>query len=204
MGRKKHSIVFKAGRYVTNLLIKSLPRDLLFHNLHHTTNVVRGVRDITKHLDITKEQQEILLLAAWFHDTGFIHTYEGHEAESEKLAKAFLSKANYPSEKLELVLSCIRSTRMPQQPSNILEQVICDADMYHLSLPEYCHLHKLLREEWRTAMNKEWTDRGWIQENIAFLNGHYYWTSYGRDVLQKQKEMNIVKCEELLDEAGKN
>ena len=198
---KKQSIVFKAGRYVTSLLINSLPRDMLFHNLHHTTNVVRGVRDITNHLDITKKQQEILLLAAWFHDTGFIHTYQGHEAESEKLAKAFLSKVNYDSEKLESVLNCIRSTQMPQQPSNILEQVICDADMYHLSLPEYCHLHKLLREEWRINMHKEWTDQEWIQENLAFLREHHYWTTYGQELLQKHKILNIEKCQELLEEA---
>ena len=47
------------------------------------------------------------------------------------------TKENYPTEKMESVLACIGATIMPQQPTNLLEEIICDADLYHLSLDEY-------------------------------------------------------------------
>jgi len=198
MKKTKHSITFLAGKHVAKLLIEQLPSELVFHNFHHTVNVVRGVRDISKNLGLSKEQKEILLLAAWFHDTGLTKCYQGHEAESQNLAKSFLQTANYPEEKLEQVLACIAATKMPQAPTNLLEQVICDADLYHLSLMEYCHLQALLRAEWEKVLEKSYTDKAWTLENLTFINKHQYWTTYGKMVLQKGKELNIEKCERLL------
>jgi len=196
--RKRPSIVFLAGRHVTRRLIKELPSDLLFHNLHHTMNVVRGVREIIKYEKVDKVQQEILFLAAWFHDTGFIHCYQGHEQESQHLATAFLEQQNYPLEKIALVVACIQATKMPQAPANLLEQIICDADLYHLSLPEYYHLQKLLLEEWKRVFKKTYTDQEWAKENCVFLQHHHYWTAYGRTVLRDRKALNLEKCQQAL------
>jgi len=192
--KRKNSLTFLAGKYVAKLLIENSSSDLLFHNLHHTVNVVRGVRDISKQLGLDKTQKEILLLSAWFHDSGLIKVYKGHEVISQKLAKTFLESHQYPEEKLAQVLSCIAATTMPQAPKNLLEQVICDADLYHLSLEEYSHLQALLLEEWRRVLDKKCSNQEWIIENLNFLNHHHYWTSYGQICLQKGKEINIEKC----------
>lgn len=192
--KKKNKISFLAGRHIANLLIRELPSDLLFHNFQHTVNVVRGVRTICKNLGLSKEQKEILLLAAWFHDSGLTKTYKGHEVESQNLAKSFLEKHNYPEEKLSQVLACIGATQMPQAPTTLLEKVICDADLFHLSSMEYYHLQVLLLEEWRRVLNKDCTIAEWASENLTFLEEHHYWTTYGQDVLQAGKELNIEKC----------
>ena len=44
-------------------------------------------------------------------------------------------------------MGCIAATKMPQKPEGVLQQIICDADLFHLSLPEYIYLQKLLLEE---------------------------------------------------------
>ena len=72
MIRKNHSITFLAGRYITRLFAAKLSDDLVFHNFNHTSNVVRGVKNIGRHLHIGKEQKELLFLSAWFHDSGHI------------------------------------------------------------------------------------------------------------------------------------
>ena len=146
-------------------------------------------------------QKEILLLAAWFHDSGLIKTYQGHENESQHLAKSFLQAANYPDEKLVQVLACIAATKMPQAPQNLLEEVICDADLYHLSLLEYCHLQALLRAEWEQVLGKTYTNSAWMTENLDFLAKHQYWTTYGKAVLQEGKEINIEKCKRLFEDS---
>ena len=89
---KKHKIQFLAGKYIAQLFTKELSPNLLFHNFHHTANVVRGVRELSKHLGLVKEEKEILLLAAWFHDSGHTICYADHEIESQKIAKAFLEE----------------------------------------------------------------------------------------------------------------
>ena len=110
--KRTPSLVFLAGRYVTRLLIENLPADLLFHNLHHTMNVVRGVRDIIKHTKVNREQREILLLAAWFHDTGLLYRYKGHEIESQRIATDFLTQHHYSAEKMAVVAACIQATQI--------------------------------------------------------------------------------------------
>lgn len=191
MSSKKESIQFLAGSYITRLMAKQLPPNLLFHNFHHTANVVRGVQIIGKRSNLTAEQLEILVIAAWFHDSGHIHTYKGHELESQKLATAFLEKKGYPNEKLVQVLDCIAATTMPQRPKNMLEKVICDADLYHLSLEEYPHLQHQLREEWERVLDKKYTEEAWQAENLTFLQNHQYFTDYGQQALQKRKLKNI-------------
>ena len=182
------SIIYRASHYVTRLFIDQLPTDRLFHNLHHTTNVVRGVLDIGCAEGVTPEEQETLLLAAWFHDTGHTRVYHDHETESQYIARDFLERVGYPAYRIEPVLACIGATRLPQQPENKLQQIICDADLYHLSMPAYDNIQELLREEWRRALDIEFTDEEWKVENLNFLTNHTYFTEYGKTVLQKRKE----------------
>ncbi len=201
MSNKHRSLTFLAGKYISRLFVEKLPGDLVFHNFHHTTNVVRGVKEISRHLHIGHEQREILLLAAWFHDSGHTVKYIGHEAVSQQIAKAWLIKENYPTTKLQQVLACIAATHLPQQPTTLLQEIICDADLYHLSLGEYCHLQFQLREEFKRIFKKEYTDVQWMEENLAFINNHHYFTTYGQAVLEERKQHNKEMCEQLLKES---
>lgn len=198
MIRSNHNIPFLAGRYIARLFASRLPGNLVFHNFHHTVNVVRGVKDIGRHLQLDAAQKEILLLAAWFHDSGHVVKYMGHEEESQQLAKVWLLKENFPKDKTAQVLACIAATCMPQRPKDLLQQVICDADLYHLSMGEYCHLQFQLREEWKRVLQKEYSDITWMEENLSFINEHQYFTEYGQSVLEKRKQKNLKLCEQLL------
>ncbi len=197
MIRSNHSLPFLAGRYIARIFASKLSGDLVFHNFHHTVNVVRGVKDIGRHLQLDKAQKEILLLAAWFHDSGHVVKYIGHEEESQRLAQEWLSREGFPPGKIDQVLDCIGATKMPQQPKNLLQKVICDADLFHLSLGEYCHLQFQLREEWRRIFNREYSDLGWMEENLSFIHDHQYFTEYGRKVLEARKQRNLQLCEQL-------
>ena len=75
----------------------------------------------------------LLQLATWFHDTGYSEGPEEHEERSCVNAENFL-KGKIPDADLEIVKGCIRSTKVPQRPTSILEQIICDADLSHLGM----------------------------------------------------------------------
>lgn len=189
MSTRQKSLLYRAGRYVTQLLIRELPKDRVFHNLHHTINVVQGARKIGRAEGLGDVDLEIVLLAAWFHDTGHIRVYAGHEAESMKIAEAWLKREQYPTDRIPRVLRCIEVTTMPQRPETTVEKVICDADLYHLSFNTYDHYQEMLREEWRRELGVEVSDEDWDKQNTDFLTSHRYFTEYGKEVLECQKSV---------------
>jgi len=189
MSQRPSSLTYRSGRFVARLLISKLPQDRLYHNLHHTINVIQGVLVIGRAEDINPEDMENLLLAGWFHDTGHVKIYEGHEWASADIARTYLTEQGFLKERIDVVERCILATQMPQEPSDLLEQIICDADMYHLAMPTYEQTQELLREEWSMVLGKEYTDEAWDAENRKFLKDHQYFTKYGREVLQPMKEI---------------
>ncbi len=52
------------------------------------------------------------------------------------MAAIFLTTKQYHKDKMKMVTDCIESTRFPQQPYNQLQEVLRDADFYHLAKPD--------------------------------------------------------------------
>ena len=57
---------------------------------------MEATRQIAAGYELTEQEIEILILAAWFHDIGYIEGAEAHEERSCKYAKAFLEENNVP------------------------------------------------------------------------------------------------------------
>ena len=73
------NLVFKAENFVIELLNKKLSNKFTYHNLSHTQRVVEKTKELAKIKKITIEDTEKLLIASWFHDTGFTINPENHE-----------------------------------------------------------------------------------------------------------------------------
>jgi len=80
--KKQSPIVQKAEAYVFSLIRDKLPPNYIYHNYNHTVDVVESVIEIAEGSELSKEETEMVVLAAWFHDTGFIEVYDGHEEEA--------------------------------------------------------------------------------------------------------------------------
>lgn len=181
--------------YVLEILSGKLPNDMGFHNVMHTQEVVKAAIEIAGECHFTPKQLEIVTLAAWFHDCGYTTTYTNHEDSSKTIAADFLNRNNYPTECIEQVLACIEATRFPQYPKSPEEEVLADADVYHFTKPNYPKYEQRLRKEFAIYFGKTYTDKEWDETNYALLKSHSYYTDYGKNVLQKFKEVNIEKLE---------
>ncbi len=155
--------------YVRDLLKTELPKTLVFHNIKHTLEVVNAAAEIGSHCNFTSEQINIVQVAAWFHDCGYTQTYIGHEAISQELAKDFLLRDSYPPDFVTRVLECIEATKYPQLPFSIESMVLCDADLYHFTRPNYHWYEEALRKEFQEYFDKHQTDAGWAQTNCDML-----------------------------------
>jgi len=78
------AIIKKAEAFVSLLFEREASEILAFHNLEHTRTVVRAVKEIAAATRISAREQEILILAAWFHDCGYLFQYSDHEEEGKK------------------------------------------------------------------------------------------------------------------------
>ena len=148
MNDNKAHILNEAQAYVTELFHKEVDPMFVFHNLEHTQQVARAADEIAAHYQLGDEDRLVLLLAAWFHDTGFSNGQaEEHEKESILLATEFLLSQNVDSEIIQRVSSCIQATRMPQSPLSQVEKIMCDADLYHLGTQDFKKMNASLKTE---------------------------------------------------------
>jgi predicted metal-dependent HD superfamily phosphohydrolase len=187
------SIIERVEIYMSQFLKTEIAADLYFHNIIHTREVVEAVTDIGIHEGLNADELEPLKVAGWFHDAGYCCKYLGHEDESIRIARAFLSDQDYPVDKVSLVISCIEATRYPQKPQDLYAEILCDADLYHFSCKDYNSHEQNLRKEWAVYLNKQYTDQQWVEENCYLLSIHNYFTRYGKEVLQAKKEQNMIK-----------
>jgi predicted metal-dependent HD superfamily phosphohydrolase len=195
MAESNKSITEDASDYVFDLMKSKLPGMYVYHNNKHTEEVVEAARKIGNKSGLTAEELELVALAGWFHDVGFTERSENHEDVSIEIAKKFLKENNYKEENIERVVGCINATRYPQSPKNLLEEIICDADLFHLGTRDYGDKSDLLRVEWEKTNNRQYSEIEWLKINIDFLTTHKYFTRYARKALDESKTEMLVKLQ---------
>lgn len=181
--------------YVFDLFKNSLSQDAVYHNFNHTLQVVEASQEIAVAEKVSDSDLEILLIAAWFHDTGYVKGYEKHEEESKKIAKEYLLEHGFADDKIQRVMDVIDATVMPQAPKSTLDKIICDADLFHLGMDNYSKKANLMRSEIEQLCGKSFTDLEWMQENNTFLTSHNYFTNYAFEKLNEQKTLNRLKVQ---------
>lgn len=195
------NIVAKSQAHVSGLLNGSLPAWAVYHNIDHTEEIVRAARTIAQGCKLSKSETEIVELAAWFHDVGYTTTAAEHEEKGAQLAAEFLWANGYPQERLEKVVGCILATKVPQQPKNELEAVVCDADLIHLGKKRFFARSNLLRMEIERRTGKPFTDIEWLQKNIEFASQATFHTAYAKEEFTARRIKNLATLQEQLREA---
>src|SRR5262245_2859225 len=125
------SLLAVARDYATEILINKISKNVSYHNLEHTQRVVAACEEMADYYQLQPEDREALVIAAWFHDTGFSSgKSQGHEEVSKQIATDFLGQHGASPSLTTKVINCIDATRMPQSPGSLIEQIICDADLF--------------------------------------------------------------------------
>ena len=184
--------------YVDTLFKEESPNENVYHDATHTREVVEAVQKIGSASGLSKEDLEIVTIAAWFHDTGYVVKGNGHEEISAENAKYFLSKHNYDKDKTDKVIKCILATKVPHDPKNLLDEVICDADLHHLGKKSFFDRNELFRVENEVKNDKTFNEVEWLRNNINFFFKHKFFTEYARNKYEDQKNENLLKIQKKL------
>jgi class 3 adenylate cyclase/HD superfamily phosphodiesterase len=180
--------------YMLDWLTKNLPDNLYYHGVHHTKNVNRHAEFIALAEKVNTESLFLLKTAALFHDAGFATQYEHNEQIGADMAIEILPKFQYSQKQIDTIVSLILSTKVPQNPTTLLEKIVCDADLFYLGDDNFHdiadNLMSELTERERVKDRKEWDA---IQ--IAFLKEHRYFTETARRLQRPGKQMHLNEIE---------
>ncbi|MDP2685610.1 MAG: HD domain-containing protein [Aequorivita sp.] len=193
-----NELIIKAEKYCKELLNNGRCNLLQFHNYCHTAEVAHNANLIAQKSNLTDAEREMVVISAYFHDVGNIETASGHEKLSCTIAREFLQKQNFPEEKISIVEHTILSTEMGREPTNLLEEILNDADFSHLGMTTFTERNRLLREEWETFLDMTFTDKEWITLNIKFLEQHHFYTEVAQKIFGKQKSANLIKFKQAI------
>lgn len=185
--------------YVYNLLEKKLSATIYFHTLDHTERVYRAVKKISKAEKIPKAERYLLYIAALFNDAGFSISYTNHEEESALLAHKYLRDKNFTERQLRIIDRLINSTKSGVAPVTKLQKILCDANVAYVGDVEYFYYADLLRKE-REHNEEDYspTDLQWAEENLQFLQQHYFFSRAATKLYQENKLKNIRKARKSL------
>jgi predicted metal-dependent HD superfamily phosphohydrolase len=195
----RNTLIHKARAHVEALLKAAKPEWVTYHNFEHAKAVAKASKIIGTACRLSPEDLEGAILAAWFHDAGYVEAIESHEEKSVEIATSFLRENGYPETKIARVAGCIRATKMPQNPKTLMEKVLCDADISHLASKDFPEVSELIRLEIEHHMGRKLGEAEWLTMNIVFVAGHQYHTDYARSKYAPQHAANVAALKERLD-----
>jgi adenylate cyclase len=175
------------------ILIKleaELPKRYYYHSFSHTIDMHDSAARIAEFESISEDDKEFVLVAALFHDAGFIIDRENHEMHSCTIAKQLLPQFEYDPNEIDAICNLIMATQMPVKPKNKLEEIICDADLDYLGREDFKTIGDLLYRELSEEGSVEGLD-AWNQMQIRFLNNHRYYTTFSQNHRESTKQENL-------------
>jgi len=167
-----------------------LPPYLTYHNIQHTKNVVEATKYLAEKEKLNAEEIHTLVTAALLHDSGFLKGYDNHEELSCEIARKLLPDHKYSAKQIETVCELIMATKTPQKPEGLLQEILCDADLFYLGSDEYFEGSERLHSEWKAA-GKINEKPDWNKTQIDFLKKHRYFTLTAIREREQKKQENL-------------
>ena len=138
----------KFERWIREMFENRQKSEVCYHNMDHSLQIVKKVAEIGEYYNLSKEEKEDLYVAGWMHDIGYWEGKgEGHEIKGSEMAQKYLIELGLNQERVDRIKSLILATKVPQNPKNLLVEIICDADLFHLSSEGFFEQTLLLKKE---------------------------------------------------------
>lgn len=188
-----HQILENIKLHTLNYFEHHHDKDLVYHDLQHTKAVVANATHIANHYQLNNEDFFVVITAAWLHDIGYFIDKTNHEEAGAAAADDILKEFNVDAALIEKVQGCIIATKIPQNPTGLLQEIVCDADLFHLGTEQFPDRSKLLRKEIELIKHVNFDKKQWRQKNIEMLQSHHYFTDYAKLLLNGQYQKNLDK-----------
>ena len=190
-------------QYIKALFRDELPSGIKYHDADHTLHPTNGVVAVANRIAITENisenDRELLITAAYFHDTGYIREYDKNEPIAARMAGRILKLIGYKPEEIEKIQKMILSTDLECEPKTRLEKILCDADLDHLGREDFFEMDGKLREG-RGARGLDVSDDAkWYKGTLEIMKNHRFYTKSQKKLREDKKQKNLKR---LLNKLG--
>jgi predicted metal-dependent HD superfamily phosphohydrolase len=185
------TMISEAEKFISGLLENETPEGYTYHTLAHTQDVLKNAVFIGTNEKLTEEEMNMLRLAAWFHDVGYLKKYKGHEEASAEMAVKFLERYGVEEYIRTAVAESIRATAFPQSPESRVAKVLCDADFMHLGQENYFEQAEKLRQEQKNAGIRKLKKAEFDHESVRLFEEHHWHTAFCQNNMEETKQKNL-------------
>ena len=187
-----------AKNFILAKMQSELSDQLHYHGLHHTLDVLRVAKALCDGEGVHGRGMMLVKTAALYHDCGFVkNKHAGHEYEGCLIARASLPGFGYTTEDIEVICGMIMATKIPQSPTNLLEEIICDADLDYLGRSDFYPIGGTLFEE-LVAYNLISGEQAWNRLQVSFLTAHCFHTRTNKMLREPVKQQYLEELKGLV------
>jgi len=190
--------------HIIKIMEDQLPSVLYYHNIEHTLYVEKQALSIAASENISNlTDLEDLQIAALYHDAGFIKIHYLHEMVSCEYARQYLPAFGIDTKRIDNICDLIMATKFPHQPKNILQEIICDADLDYIGRDGFTETSEKLRKELLAYQIID-VQTNWIQYQIDFFKKHRFYTKTSISERLPIKEKHLIELENLNQQTRSN
>ena len=173
-------------------VIENLAPKLPYHNKNHLKDVSKSCKKYAQLERLNLYDIFILETAGLLHDIVYLPGREDNVERSVELSKNVLSRFGYSQREIEEISRLILSTKLPTNPRDALEKIICDADLDNLGRDDFFEKTELLRLEQGILDKKKW-----YTDTLNFLEQVEFYTPSARRLAGPKLKENIEKMRRL-------
>ncbi len=186
------------SEFIFKLFKDKLSNYFLYHNFAHTHQTVETVRELAEDFKLPEEEFENLVIAAWFHDSGYTQGHQNHEEEGIKILKAYFG-GQLPDKRFKQIEQLILSTKFGHEQTSLSEEIIHDADYVNMGKKSFSKRAELLRCEWEKTNKKTYDNLEWAELQLDFLISKKFKTSFSVHKFGNRREKNIEEQRRLIE-----
>jgi uncharacterized protein len=185
-------------KIIMERLQNELSKDLHYHGMHHTLDALKTCDLYLRHIKINSHDARLLRLGILFHDIGFTVSNEEHEYKGSIIARDLLTRFGFKTKDIDVIVGLILSTKIPQSPKTLLENMICDIDLDYLGRSDFYEISESLYEELQVTIGLK-NKNDWNKIQVKFLEAHKYHTDFAIKKRQPEKEKRINELKKLIE-----
>jgi uncharacterized protein len=176
------------------VLASELMPKLPYHNFNHVIDVYSATQRYGAMENVPREDMFMLGTAAMLHDIIYVSGRKDNEEMSAEFAARYLPKIGYDTRQVEKVSGLILATKMPTNPQNHLEEIICDSDVDNLGRDDFFLKGEMVRIEMGVTDDQEW-----YRIQLKFLESHKYYTKSAKETRNEGVKKNIRKLYNMIE-----
>ncbi len=176
----------------------------VYHGFFRVTELGKKVKTLALENKLKDETLEIAAIALFFLDTAQLQQTTIFPKDSIELAKAFLQEKQYPTQKLNRVVTTIQTLASRKSPNEVEEKLALDTLHAFDFGEQFTQLTPLKRAEQEFLHQMQYTNLEWFQEQLQQLLHTKFYTVAAKTKYEPILGQNILYLKQKIEKASKD